>query len=354
MTFRDFTLEEFLQHPAFRKWVLEQDAEAARFWEEWQQQYPHRLEELAQAREMLLLVGGGPSHAPSPQDEKETWDKVLHSIAIATQHTPADNRLTQIPVSPRSKIRSIRRWIPYAAILSGILIATFVLFFFYRGGTVHYATRMGEMRTVELPDHSVVRLNVNSTLRYARNWDGNGPREVWLGGEAFFTVRHQQNNRRFIVHTNDVNIQVVGTEFNVNTRRVKTQVVLRNGVVKLTLKKAEGRTGPITMQPGDMVTYSAATAELTNKKVNPEVYASWRHRVLLFNDTPIAEVVRSLQDNLGITVQLEEKALGAQTFTGSIPMNDISVFFKTLSRSFNVHIEKTGVSTYVISKTKGE
>ncbi|GAA0554563.1 FecR domain-containing protein [Chitinophaga japonensis] len=345
MTFRDFTIEEFLQDPVFRKWVLEQDAEAANFWSAWQRQHPDKREELDKAREMLLLIGGGPSHAPAAQDEKETWDKVLQSIATATQHMPG---------SPRIKTRSLRRWMPYAAVLSGVLIAAFALFLLNRDSTVHYATRMGEMKTIELPDHSVVRLNVNSTLRYAKDWDGNGPREIWLGGEAFFTVRHQQDNRRFIVHTDDVNIQVVGTEFNVNTRRVKTQVVLRNGVVKLTLKKAENGAVPITMQPGDMVTYSAATAELTNKKVNPEVYASWRNRVLLFNDTPVAEVIRSLQDNLGLTILLEDEALGAQTFTGSIPMNDITVFFKTLARSFDVHIEKTGVNTYVISKTKGE
>jgi len=133
--------------------------------------------------------------------------------------------------------------------------------------------------------------------------------------------------------------------------------VLRNGVVKLTLNsaKASGKTtAPITMKPGDMVTYSAATAELSNKRVNPEEYASWRTPVLLFNETPVADVIRSLQDNLGLTIQLEDDSLGAQTFTGSIPRDNIDVFFRTLGKSFNVHIEKTGVNTYKISKSQGE
>jgi len=60
-------------------------------------------------------------------------------------------------------------------------------------------------------------------------------------------------------------------------------------------------------------------------------------------------VIRSLQDNMGITIELEDSSFSGQTFTGSIPMDNIDVFFKTLSRSFEVHIDKTGTNTYKIS-----
>jgi len=339
MTSRDFTIEELLQHPVFRQWVIERDANAAAYWQEWLQQYPHRAADLAKAREMLLLIGG-PSHAPAATDAAETWERVLQSI-------DSSSRLVQMP---RNRMR---RWWSYAAVITGILIMTYAIYFVIRKDTLHYATAMGEMRTLELPDHSLVRLNVNSTLRYSEEWDNDGPREVWLEGEAFFTVQHQHNNRRFIVHTTDVDIQVVGTEFNVNTRRVKTQVVLSTGVVKLVLNK-KGTSGtapaqaPITMKPGDMVTYSSVTEELINKKVDPAAYASWRTGVLSYDETPVAEVIRSLQDNLGVIIQLEDDSLGLQTYTGSIPTNNIDVFFKTLERSFNVHIRKTGTNTYTI------
>ncbi|HEY0610523.1 MAG TPA: FecR domain-containing protein [Chitinophaga sp.] len=340
MTSRDFTIEELLQHPVLRQWVIERDAKAAAYWQEWLQQYPHRATDLAKAREMLLLIGG-PSHEPSAADAAETWERVLQSIDSGSA------KLVQMTGS------RMRRWWSYAAVIAGILIMTYAIFFFLRKDTLRYATAMGEMRTVELPDHSLVRLNVNSTLHYSKEWDNDGPREVWLNGEAFFTVQHQRNNRSFIVHTTDVDIQVVGTEFNVNTRRVKTQVVLSTGVVKLVLNK-KGTSGetpaqvPITMKPGDMVTYSSATEELTNKKVDPAAYASWRTGVLSFDEAPVAEVIRSLQDNLGIVIQLESDSLGQQTYTGSIPMSNIDVFFKTLERSFNVHIRKTGANTYAI------
>ncbi len=292
--------------------------------------------------------------APALQDQQQTWEKIQESISIANQHKPVSGRLVPMPDLPRSKKSRLRRWMPYAAILTGVLIATYAIFLFYGAGTVRYATVMGEQKTIELPDHSVVRLNVNSTLHFDKNWNKKGPREVWLRGEAYFTVHHEQDNRQFIVHTNDVNIQVVGTEFNVNTRRVQTQVVLNNGVVQLTLKQSGSKSqAPITMKPGDMVTYSAATASLTNKRVNPDEYASWRRRVLIFNDAPVTEVIKSLQDNLGIIIQLKDESIGRQTFTGNISIDDIKVFFKTLERSFNIHIEQTGENTYVISSIQG-
>lgn len=342
MTSRDFTIDDLLQHPVFRQWVIEQDAKAAAYWQEWLQQYPHRQADVAKAREMLLLIGG-PGHQPSAADAAETWEKILQSIDTEAQ--------------PK-RVVHMRRWLPYAAVIAGIFFITYAIFFFLRDSTVHYATAMGEMKTIELPDHSVVRLNVNSTLRYAGKWVDDGPREVWVGGEAFFTVQHLHNNRRFIVHTNDVDIQVVGTEFNVNTRRVKTEVVLSNGIVKLLLNPkgtsgAKAQQALITMKPGDMVTYSAATEELTNKRVNPSSYASWRTGALAFDETSVEEVIRSLQDNLGITIRLEDESLGQQTYTGSIPKDNIAVFFKTLERSFNVHIRQTGVNTYVISQPRG-
>lgn len=336
MTFRDFTTQDYLQHPTFRKWVLEKDEAAAAFWHNWLQQNPDKREEVVKAKEILLVICA-PTHEPAAGDEQETWDKVLWSM---------DHGGTKVVDLPHA--RPLRRWLSYAAVFAGVLIAAFAAFIFYPRAEVHYQTAMGELRTIELPDHSVVKLNVNSKIHYKDNWDRTHPREIWVDGEAFFTVTHQSNHQTFIVHTKDVDIQVVGTEFNVNTRRVKTQVILNKGIVKLTFNQKKDQPS-ITMKPGDMIVYSVATTELVNKKVDPEEYSSWQQKVLNFNETPIAEVIRSLQDNMGITIQLEDSSFSGQTFTGSIPMDNIDVFFKTLSRSFEVHIDQTGKNTYKIS-----
>lgn len=332
MTFRDFSTEDFLQHPGFRKWVLEQDEAEAAFWADWMRQHPEKGPDVLKAKEILQLIAE--EHTPAASDEAETWNRIQQTIGSAA-----------VMEMPRKK-SLIRRLMPYAAVLAAIIVAVYAAWLFYAPAEVQYNTAMGELKTIELPDHSIIRLNVNSNIRYANDWNKDRPREIWLEGEAFFSVTHQQNDQPFIVHTNDVDIQVLGTEFNVNTRRVQTQVVLAKGKVQLKLNGPNAK--PITMKPGDMVVYSATTAALTNKQVDPEAYASWRIKELRFNEATIAEVIRSLHDNMGITIELADTAIGSQTFTGTIPLDNIEVFFRTLSRSFDLQTEQTGTKTYRI------
>jgi ferric-dicitrate binding protein FerR (iron transport regulator) len=104
------------------------------------------------------------------------------------------------------------------------------------------------------------------------------------------------------------------------------------------------------MKPGDMVTYSAATKQFSSRTVNPQDYCSWLNNTLVFNNTPIIEVIAALQDNLGIDIKIQDERLAKQTFTGTIPMDNIAIFFKTLSRSFNVVIKEDQQHNYIISR----
>jgi ferric-dicitrate binding protein FerR (iron transport regulator) len=99
-----------------------------------------------------------------------------------------------------------------------------------------------------------------------------------------------------------------------------------------------------------MVTYSARTDALSHLRVNPEDYNAWLNNILVFNNTPIIEVVATLEDNLGISINIDNAGLEKETFTGSIPMDNASIFFKTLSRSFNVIIREDNKHNYIISR----
>ncbi|MEZ2445535.1 FecR domain-containing protein [Chitinophaga sp. RCC_12] len=346
MRFREFTSSDFLQEPSFRSWVLDNDATATAFWEEWMSSNPDKRETVMQARQWLQVIGS-PSWVPDAAAAADTWNRIEQTI----DKTEKSGKPGIFALQPVMNTIKNRRWLPYAAVLAGVAVLYAAAFFLFSGGEVHQVTEMGELKTILLPDSSEIRLNVNSSVRYAEKWNAKDAREVWIEGEAFFTVTHKRNNQRFIVHTRDMDVQVTGTAFNVNTRRVQTQVVLNNGVVKLALRpRGSDTAASIIMKPGDMITYSATTNELTNKKVDPEVYSSWQSKKLLFTDTPITEVIKSLQDNLGITIELQEESLGRQTFTGTVPTDNVEVFFRTLSRSLQVTVTKTGAQTYRINQ----
>lgn len=335
----NFTTQDLLQHPGFRKWVLEQDETAAAFWETWLDSHPGQESELLEAKEILLALHGQ-AHTAPPGAEDETWDRIVRSMESAAD----DAKVVQMPAAGK---RRSRRWIGYAAAVA-VLVVAVSFWLFNKEEYIHYQTSQLEVRTILLPDGSEVRLNGNSSLSLKTGWGKGKERTVLLGGEAFFNIKQQPGAEPFIVLTNDMAVRVLGTSFNVNTRRGQTQVVLSNGKVQLELKNKAS--APITMQPGDMIAYSSLKDSLVNKQVNPENYCSWRTKVLHFTDAPIRDVVRALQENTSVIIEPEDAGLGDQTFTGSIPLDDIGIFFKTISRTFNVQIEETGTNVYKISK----
>lgn len=209
-----------------------------------------------------------------------------------------------------------------------------------RAGTVTHSTAYGQTATVTLPDNSQVTLNGNSSLRYSSNdWQDGQPREVFLEGEAFFSVVHTESDQRFIVHTSDrFNVEVLGTTFNVNHRRGNTQVVLNSGKVKLKLEASE-QVKNVLMQPGDLVAFSPADEALTKKTVNPEIYSSWKSNRLIFKDTPLTEIARLLEDNYGYQVRIADSALAKEEFTAIYPADNIDILLQALERSFEGKIK---------------
>jgi ferric-dicitrate binding protein FerR (iron transport regulator) len=330
MDYIHYTVKDFLHDESFRKWTVSPDYETDRFWETWLRENPDRRPTVEQARDIILSIGTT-GHLPTEQDQAEVWGRIAYSI----RETPVK--------------RSSGAW-RYAAVVLGIFVLAAGWYVMQSGkrSEMVYSTPYGETRDIMLPDSSAVKLNANSRLTFSMNW--NGRRDVWLEGEGFFSVTHRNNNAPFYVHTSDVDVQVIGTSFNVNTRRIMTRVVLSNGAVKLKLNGE--RQEDVRMKPGEMVIYSTKTNQLSRKRVNPADYYAWRDNMLIFNETPIAEVAAVLNDNLGINVNIEGQELQKELFTGSIPMSDVEIFFRTLSRSLHVDIEKKDNTSYNIRRRK--
>lgn len=358
MNYQDFTVRDFLLDDHFCKWVMEPDQVSIDFWKKFLEEHPDKLRETRQARDVLLLIRFR-EHDPEEGEREKTWERIEQTIRRKIIAMPPPVRDNPVSHSSRPGRRS---WLRYAAALTGFLVLISLAFYSYYKTPARHSTAYGETKTIVLPDHSIVKLNANSTLRYSRNWEAANPREIWLNGEAFFSVVHKSNDQQFLVHTDDVTVQVRGTEFNVNSRHIATKVVLNNGSVRLFLNpagEAEGTVsegtvskgaGSLIMEPGDLVSWSSRTGKLLKKKVDPELYSSWRTNILTFKDTPITEVVRSLRDNFGLTIRIEDKDIRRETFTGTIPMDNVEIFFKTLSRTFDVEIIRKDGEIFLVKK----
>ena len=232
----------------------------------------------------------------------------------------------------QSKKRIFLRKIWYRAAAVVTLFAMGVVLWLLLGGqqTLEYATGYGETRTLTLPDGTTVVLNANSALSYQDHWHPEQSREVWLDGEAFFSVVHTQNHQRFRVNvTEDFTVEVLGTEFNVKDRREKTQVVLNAGKVRLNIKEHD-KTQTVTMHPGELVEFSGINQSLVKKQVNPELYDAWRHHKMIFEEMPLQEMVSVLEDNYGVSITIEDTTLANTRLTGAFPTHNLDMILTSL------------------------
>ncbi len=241
--------------------------------------------------------------------------------------------------TPQRTSRTPRIWYRAAAV-AGIILASIALWLFVRQNqTVTYATGYGEVRTFTLPDNSTVTLNANSSLRHAPDWNSDAPREVWLDGEAYFSVTHTQNDQPFLVHVTDaLRVEVLGTAFNVKDRRRRAEVVLTTGKVKLSVQKNQADSQTLAMQPGELVAFSEANQTLRKKQVDPEQYAAWRDHKMIFDQMSLQELARQLEDVYGVSIAIEGDGLANTTLTGAFPTHNLEMILTSLPTIIDMEI----------------
>ncbi len=206
-----------------------------------------------------------------------------------------------------------------------------------------HRTPYGQTRHLTLPDGSEVTLNANSAVRLARFGFGNTDRHVWLTGEAYFSIRHTVNDHAFTVHTNNLDVRVLGTRFNVNTRSGQTEVVLNEGKVELIKPRTGPPTGvkPVLMRPGEAATLAEGDTAFRRRAVLlPEHVSAYRQNRLVFDETPLSQVAQCIQEYYGIRVVVSNRELARRELTGTLPNNDLSLVLRTLSLSYNLSVDR--------------
>lgn len=314
MEYRSYSAEQFAQDESFIAWVKKSDAKAIAFWEEFFQTNPGKQSEIYEAIKLIDEMKF--EDDLSPREEDEEWDRLLGKIAH------------------EDKKKRKPHFIRWAAVLIPFILA-FLAFQYFDISNKTIVTAYGETKYVVLPDSTEVVINANSTLSYEIT---NKSREVWIDGEAFFDVNHIKNNGdnvNFIVHADNADVEVLGTSFNVNSRREKVKVVLNSGEIKLSYSDST-----LIMAPGQMAEIYESNA--TIKQVNPSFYSAWKENKIKFESIPLSEIITMLEDNYGLQIEVKtEQNISQMHFQGTFLLDqDIHVFLEILAESFDFKLKK--------------
>lgn len=202
----------------------------------------------------------------------------------------------------------------------------------------------GEYQLV-LSDGTKVWLNSQTNLRFPVEF-GDKERMVYLEGEAYFEVSHDEQ-RPFKVRTKDqVNIQVLGTSFNVSAYGDENTVetVLREGSVKMD----NCNTGVI-LTPGQRSICRVGEQGMMVENVDPDLYIAWKDGQFVFDNQRVEDIMRQLTRWYGVEVFYQNEKAKDVLFSGDVKRyEEINILLKAMEISGGVHFEIKG-NTVIVS-----
>ncbi|MBS7256298.1 FecR family protein [Flavobacterium branchiicola] len=186
--------------------------------------------------------------------------------------------------------------------------------------TKQFSVKLGEHAEIKLSDGTQIWLNAGSILKYPKEFKGD-TREVFLSGEAFFDVAKDKKHP-FIIHTNKMDTKVLGTSFNVQAypdQRTQEVSVLTGRVnVKSTVTEEN-----VYVTPGQKVVFKSQSNKLQAfKDVPVNSISLWRKNIMVFEETPLPEVVATINRNYNVAIEIKNKNLNELK---------ISAYFKELT-----------------------
>lgn len=195
----------------------------------------------------------------------------------------------------------------------------------------------GKTFQLNLADNTIIHLNSETTLKFPLNFLDNVKRNVVLNGEAFFEVNHNKTSP-FIVNSENLDIKVLGTKFNVTAypENKNIDVVLVDGSVSL-VNDLEKINTPTLLKPGVKGTYAKINSGISKQKVNTKFYTSWMHGELNFRNKTFNEITKQLERKYNVVIHNNNTSLGNEFFNASFNNESIENILNYFNETYEIN-----------------
>lgn len=172
-------------------------------------------------------------------------------------------------------------------------------------------TPKGQKAIITLTDGSRVYLNSASSISYPETFNGN-KREIKLSGEAFFEVTRDES-KPFLVHTDNVTTQVLGTSFNIMAIAGQPiNVSVATGRVQVEAKEnniENSKTDKVVIMPNQQAMYNATNNALTTSAVDISKVIAWKNNTLYFEDMALKDVAVQIERWYNVSIEFKTDAI---------------------------------------------
>ena len=282
---------------------------------------------------------------PMPLDERQAFDAwradPVHQAALNRMHEVWGEVSSVGKMGVAARRRAFR---PNRAAIAAVLVLGLAVSLgagaWWRLDRQTAQTGVGEQRSQELSDGSIMALNVVTQARYDIN---SRERVVHLNeGEAAFVVR-KDPERPFLVRTAGYEVRAVGTAFNVRNRDESLDVAVKEGVVQV--RRLDGGGRPILLRAGQRLhvkkTSSPPRTDLKVTQVAAGSVDEWRQRVLTSEDAPVSQVVRDV-NRFYERPLLADPTLGRRHVTLRLVIDDRADTVKRLAALLGAEVHDAG------------
>ncbi|MDO3628837.1 FecR family protein [Mucilaginibacter sp. BT774] len=245
-------------------------------------------------------------------EQKEKLKKDIHSSIWENidEHINADK-----------KIVPLKAWFLRIAAAAVIIGICGIGFLFLRNKPVIKPTALNAVHKqkpnllVILPDGSRVIISYGSKLTYASSFDGLAKREVYLTGEAFFDIKHD-NLKPFVVHTGKVETTVLGTAFDVKALPGDKTITVTVTRGKVKVSDHNRLLGIII--PNQQITFNKQKSISTQSSIDAKTYTIWTAQDnLYFEDLSFGEAAKVLEERFKVKILFTDQLIQSKHFTST-------------------------------------
>ena len=234
-----------------------------------------------------------------------------------------------VDLNPKSYVLRI------AAAISFLVVSSFVLYMVvFRSHEIVHETADQTLHVV-LPDSSEVWLNEKSRLAYADDFTDS--RNLRLEGEGFFEVKSVAE-KPFVIHADEVQIQVLGTSFNVKAydEEMQAEVFVVTGKVSFS---TTDKNSSIVLTPGTNGIFNKKDRTMVSETEADQNIMAWKDKRLVFRKTPLWEVVKTLERYFKTDIRIKNEKLLICRFTSEFNDPTLQEVIETLSVALDLKVE---------------
>ena len=353
-------LNDLIWNDDFRNWVLRPDAVSNAFWHEWLSKNPDKKQLTESAKNIILSL------------------KVKEPGLTAEEMKAAIHKNMNEAYAPEQAV--VRKLMPqkywYGIAASVIFLLVISMFFLFRNpqhnnnllskqkivqdSVLVAENNTGKPKTIVLEDGTKITLEDNSFIRCPASFKGLLMRRVYLTGDAFFEVAHDES-KPFLVYAGGLITRVLGTKFFIHSldKNKQVSVEVMSGVVAVYREKVKDSANAVNKKEYSLVltqnqkaNYSEADEKLVATLVNNPVEIAPNTTNLNFQNTSVDKIFDTISAAYGIDIVFDKALFAKRTFTAELAKESLYEKMDIITKALNARYEIKDGKIFVYAESQ--